>query len=787
MFTKNQISLTLKITILSSTLSIQPLFATEFEDDELLSLSLENLLNITVSSASGIEESLRDAPAAMVIISQQDIKQRGYTSMDEVMLDLPGFDNSVTNGNGGVTTYQRGYKTPFTQRTLILINGIVDNHLWTHEATFTKTYPLSNIDKIEVLYGPAGAVYGPNAFLGIMNIITKDAKNSPNGEDSLNVNIQTGSYDTQSIDLTAAGHFDEFSYNLSAKFYSSDEPGIDDYAPWGFLSNDILSNRDIWGPVVYDTALASSCDADGCPHSSSGQSYGTYHDRGKDWGILGDIGYKNFKAGLIMWEMNEGYGPYYPSDRAQPGSAWKRSSTQYYIKHKKQIRKNLRVKTLGLYRESRIWGDWAEAVPRSTALSGADALSWVSISDWNSISNSWLFKQDYDYKFSDTLRINGGLKYESKELTKAYDVCSYWADSFCSSITPENAGNGIATSTDETINIQPDTLKNMPDENLATTTDKGLYLQGIWSLNSWRINGGIRYDKNSLYGSTVNPRASAVYYLSDKATVKLLYGTAFQEPAPIQLWGGWSGRAANPNLRPEEAQNLELIFMYQQANWLHDISIFAADYKNVIKEEAENAGKRNTFGIEYRGKFQFSNFVEGSADITGYFFYTYTQTKSSVTYDHAIGQWVGQGIESCQQIQDDNSLDYDPCADMNVNQGDIAPHKVNAGINVPVGENWNINLRANWVASKELYVRNPLRDEGRKNDSYVVFDANIIYQFKPFNLAFKIKNLFDEEYYHSGVEGAESGDDFTQRSLGWRNSLLPQAKRSFMLTLSMDF
>ncbi|MFT6734410.1 MAG: outer membrane receptor for ferrienterochelin and colicins [Polaribacter sp.] len=757
------------------------------EEDVLASISLEGLLNLKVSSASGIEESYRDAPAAMVIITALDIKQRGYTSFDEIVLDLPGFDTSATNGNGSITTYQRGYRTPLTQRTLLLINGITDNHLWTHEATLTKTYPLSNIERIEVLYGPAGAFYGPNAFLGIINIITKDSRETLINEDVVKVNTQIGSYNTQSIDMTAAGNHGEFSYNFSAKYYSSDEAGINDYAPWGYLSNDILSNREIWGPVVYDTALAESCDNEGCPHQSSNEPYGNYSDRSRDWGVLADIGLSNFKLGVIAWEMKEGYGPYYPSDRAQPGSYWNRSSQQLYLEHEKSDIEKIKIKTLALYRESRIWGSWAEALPGSTALSGANAYSSVSISDWNSISNSWLFKQDYTFEYSENLTLTGGVKYERKELTKSYDLCSYWADAFCSSATLDSAGKGIASSTDNTIDLQLGTLSNMPSDNLASTIDKGIYIQGIWGLESWRINTGIRYDKNSLYGSTINPRASVVYYLSDLATVKLLYGQAFQEPAPIQLWGGWSGRAANSNLSPEKTENFEAIFMYQQGHWLHDISIFSANFDSVIKEEAENAGQRNTFGIEYRGSFQFSNFIDHSADITGYIYYTYTTTKSSVSYDHTIGQWVGEGIASCQQTAQDNTLSYDPCSDLNVNLGDIAPHKINAGINVPLGNDWNINIRTNWVDSKALYVRNPLRNNGRKNNAYIVFDTNIIYEFKQFYLALKVKNMLNKDYYHSGVEGAESGDDFSKRSQGWRNSLIPQTGRNFMLTLSMHF
>ena len=762
-------------------------YAQSDEPYQLQDISLEDLLNITVSSASGIEETLRDAPAAMVIITSANIKQRGYTSIDEIILDLPGFDSTVTNGNGGVITYQRGYRTPLTQRTLMLVNGIVDNHLWYHEATLSKNYPLSNIDRIEVLYGPVGAVYGPNAFLGIINLITLDAKDTHQNNDFFKVNIQTGSYDTQSVDLSAGGNSDHFTYNVSAKYYLSDEAGIDDLSPWGFVSNELLSNRYIWGPVIYDTALANNCPADACPHSANNNDFGSYHDPQREWGILADVSFKDFTLGVITWDMRHGWGPQYPHDRAQPGAQWYRNSQQYYLRHKVDFNEQLQINTLALSRTSGNGGYWVEAFPGSNALSGPDVVSFLTISDWRTSNKSWLFKQDYEFGYSDMLIISGGIKLEDKELTKAYDACGYYAEAFCSSDTPETAGDGVALNTDSTINIQPDTLSKMPDENLANLTDRGAYVQAIWSIDDWRVNAGIRYDRNSLYGSTVNPRASAIYYLSDKSTIKLLYGTAFQEPAPIQLWGGWSGRAANPNLKPEEAKNLELIYMYQQDNWLHDLSLFTARYDNVIKEEAENAGKRSTLGLEYRGKFQFDNFIDGSGNITGHLYYTYTKTKSSVSYDHELGLWVGEGIENCHEIAASNTLSYDPCSDMNIDLGDISPHKINASINVPIAESFNVNVKANWVASKRLYLRNALRAKNRKNDQYLTVDANITYRFEPFQIGLKVKNLFDESYYHSGAEAAASGDDFEQRSQGWANSLIPQAGRNFMVTLSMRF
>ena len=67
-------------------------------------------------TASRTKEKLLEAPASMMIITEEDIKKRGYTSIDEIFYDLPGFDISFANGAQYISIYQRGYRTPFTQR-----------------------------------------------------------------------------------------------------------------------------------------------------------------------------------------------------------------------------------------------------------------------------------------------------------------------------------------------------------------------------------------------------------------------------------------------------------------------------------------------------------------------------------------------------------------------------------------------------------------------------------------------------------------------------------------------
>ena len=247
--------------------------------------------------------------------------------------------------------------------------------------------------------------------------------------------------------------------------------------------------------------------------------------------------------------------------------------------------------------------------------------------------------------------------------------------------------------------------------------------------------------------------------------MKFLYGEAFQEPAPIQVWGGWNGRQANPDLKPEKARNAEFIAMHRTGHLFHDVSLFYSHYENVIKEEAENAGSRDIWGIEYRGRYTFPNFIPHASDISGFFYYTFTDVQSSTRFNHTTGVW------------EDEDTDL----------GDIAPHKVNLGVNIPIQKHWNLNLRGNFVSRRELYSQNPLRAQGKTIDPYVVFNGALSFYYRPFTVTLKIVNLFNRSYFHPGVEQADSGDDFSKRSLGFRNSLIPQPRRSFVFRFNIDY
>lgn len=571
-----------------------------------------------------------------------------------------------------------------------------------------------------------------------------------------------------SYDVATIGKTGKLNYSFSSKLFRSDDPDLSD--KWGFLSNDLYSDSSIWGPIL------------DLEHRD--KKLGSYYDGAMDFGFIGHVAIDNLKFGVIAWETKEGYGPYYAADRAQNNSFWNRSSIQLYAEHSKQLSPKINNNFLVLYRENRKWGKWAEAepdwddsvIPNDTLLqiNGSDTTysiienfrdySYISYTEWNADNNAWLLKENIEYQWRKNVVFSAGMKWALKELTKAYDIPGYWDPAFSSAGTsndlgPYGYGLGIYHSSDSLYHIPPEPSRNMPSHNLALWQDLGGYVQAIIDAGQFRFHLGVREDNNSVYGNSVNPRLAAMYrYKNSKGVTKLVYGEAFQEPAPSQLYGGWNGRRANPDLKPEKARNIEVISMYRFGMVLLDASVFYAHYDNVIKEEAENSGFRNIYGVELRSNYSFKNVIASAPKISAYAYYSFTKSYSSEYYDHQAEEWkVGK-----REL------------------GDIAPHKINAGLNFPLVKGFNVNLRGNYVSNRLVYLRNALRAKDYEIDAYFTLDGTLSFHRKNAILSLKVKNILNTDHFHPGPESASSGDDFSHRSLGYQNSLIPQPGRSYL-------
>ena len=153
------------------------------------------LNDVTVSTASGYEQSIKDAPATITVITKEDLLENRYTSLAHALDGVEGIDIGTSGGDktGGRNISMRGLGSDYT---LVLIDGkrqnttgsTTPNGFGSTSTSFMP--PLSSIERIEVIKGPMSTLYGSDAMGGVINIITKKVSNEWTGSITVDSTFQ---------------------------------------------------------------------------------------------------------------------------------------------------------------------------------------------------------------------------------------------------------------------------------------------------------------------------------------------------------------------------------------------------------------------------------------------------------------------------------------------------------------------------------------------------------------------------------------------------------------------
>jgi iron complex outermembrane receptor protein len=158
------------------------------EDEE----ALKKLLEIKVSTAAKYDQTVSEAPASVTIITSEDIQRFGYRTLDEIFMRVRGF--YLSNDRNYSYVGIRGFSRPsdYNNRVLILLNGATaTDNIWGSSSIGNEFgLDIDAIERIEIVRGPGSALYGTNAMLTVINIITKQGKTV----DGLKLTLQTGSF-----------------------------------------------------------------------------------------------------------------------------------------------------------------------------------------------------------------------------------------------------------------------------------------------------------------------------------------------------------------------------------------------------------------------------------------------------------------------------------------------------------------------------------------------------------------------------------------------------------------
>jgi outer membrane receptor for ferrienterochelin and colicin len=356
-------------------------------------------IGVTVSSVSKKAEDLNTAPATVKLINQEEIMDRGYVDLIDLLSDLPGFDISKTFAVTYANIYQMGYRQENTERTLFMVDGVEENDLWLNWAYISRQYPLSNIKAVEVLYGPSSTMYGPRAFVGAINVLTYSPKELPvdhlgKASDTkekeshfyLYGNTQIGNLKTRSADITLGMRGKAAALQVTGRYYASDEHDLSgtefyDYSPddidhLGYKQMNLKGNgtslneymkkfnlpsthpyyevlKNDAGNIdsIYLTAeginKARELDRTSYTGKVNGQPIG-YSNQTVDYFIGAKITVENFLFGIRHWKRTEGFNFYQDIDVAgsKNGSVWSPENTTIYAQYDREINDKISISNL---------------------------------------------------------------------------------------------------------------------------------------------------------------------------------------------------------------------------------------------------------------------------------------------------------------------------------------------------------------------------------------------------------------------------------------------------------
>ncbi len=161
----------IKIFILTTLLMSLFLSSAKADDNE----ENSSFFNPEIFSLSKKKESAFDAPSATYILSSEDIRRSGATSIPEVLRMVPGLQVARIDGNKWAIT-ARGFNRQFSNKLLVMIDGrTVYTTLFSGVFWDIQDYVIEDIDRIEIVKGPGGTIWGSNAVNGVINVITKNA------------------------------------------------------------------------------------------------------------------------------------------------------------------------------------------------------------------------------------------------------------------------------------------------------------------------------------------------------------------------------------------------------------------------------------------------------------------------------------------------------------------------------------------------------------------------------------------------------------------------------------
>ena len=526
---------------------------------ELLPLSLEELFATKVITASRRAESREQTPAHILVITREQIRDRRYKNLADLLEDLPGVDfmrgtkSSLYNN----FTFQ-GQSSSI--KLIIMLDGVRIDHPAGGRVPIASNYALHFAKQVEVLYGPAAALYGADAMAGVINVITDRAEGKPTAK----VQVGRGSFGASDDSLLANLPLGEMlSLTVGIDREQTGTAPLDRYYPGAFPKVDA---KTFTGTKVLTAAQR---------ESYTGGPVGG----GSDYLRL-DLG-RDLTFG------------YYRNSFHNPTSTGDLPKATFYLG---DVQYRSQTETM--------YGKWRfELAPTLQGELVVDQ-SELKVDPNSRYYNIYTDFQNLGYRYSFGRRrsIEQSLTWQVNErhtLQSGIGVKKYASIETPDLPQPYNVGLGPSNQQ----LLYPYT--NLPIRNFDAnyqTNSAYLQWQAQWS-PVFSTTTGVRLDHNSGFGSTANPRLGLVWENAPGSYLKLLYGEAFRAPSSdeaLTVYGTFDGsrkdgryvgqgfRVPNFNLQPEKSRELTLTWDWRaQKNFNVVTNAYVTQVRNVLVSQNE--------------------------------------------------------------------------------------------------------------------------------------------------------------------------------------------------------
>lgn len=534
----------LSASLLCSFLSTSGYAEQSFND--LLELSPAELAEIPVSIASGSARKVAQAAAVTTVITAEQITTMGATELHEVLETVPGIHATLQPVTNDYNYTLRGIGNQTNAEVLMLMNGTRFSvpYQGTHMAGMIV--PVEAIQRIEVIRGPGSALYGADAFAGVINIVTKKAGDL----DGVTVGARGGNADTKSSWGQYGGQWQGWNVATSLQYSHN---GID---PDRIIRSDAQSQIDSSLDGVNPALAPNVSLAPGPVQSQNERWNGHLNLQRKHW----DLGFwafnetdAGFRAGTSGALDNQGKlnGSNYLADARYSSEDaiedWELQAHASFLHT--EVDANSFSFPKGAVLPIDANGNVSQQA--SVLVTFPDGMRFHPLLK-NTVP-SFEFTGIYKGLKDHALRLIGGFRYEELNTRET-----------------RNFGIGVLGPT------LPPVAGDLKDVTGTPFTFMGNHHRDIWSLAlqdewqlaaDWHLTTGLRYDRYSDFGSTLNPRAALVWDINPQLTGKVLYGQAYRAPSFLEQFQKNNPLfIGNPTLRPETIETTELAFDYRPTN-----------------------------------------------------------------------------------------------------------------------------------------------------------------------------------------------------------------------------